>query len=155
MQKAFLFIALLLFSIACEKPADIDKVFNALEAGQYDWVVSQVDAGFDVNQSDADGVSLLMIASKLRETSLVEALINQGADINHRTKKGITALMIAAKAGDSETVRTLLENGADTEHTTIHGWSAIILAARYGDSETLSVLESYTTKEELLAERNE
>ncbi|XP_050390986.1 putative ankyrin repeat protein RF_0381 [Patella vulgata] len=56
-------------------------------------------AGCDVNSSDADGVTPLMIATRYRNTDLIKMLIQKGADVNARDKRGRTVCHYCFHAG--------------------------------------------------------
>lgn len=143
MQKAILKGVILLLITACNNKPDIDQVLNSIEHGEHDSVMLLLEQGYNINEADSGGVSLLIMASKKGNIPLVDYLLNNGADVNHQTNKGITSLMIAAKENNTEVAERLLKGGADLGPETIHGWSALVLAARYSDRETLTLLESF------------
>ena len=58
-------------------------------------------AGAEVNQTDAHGLSALMVAARLGDEALVQTLLAAGADITARDNDGRTAGDHAAEAGRS------------------------------------------------------
>jgi len=71
-----------------------------------------VEAGADVNDQDAWGVSVLVLAAHSGFRDLVDFLLENGADPNSAAA-GFTALHEAVMRRDEPLVRTLLDHGAD------------------------------------------
>jgi ankyrin repeat protein len=71
-----------------------------------------VDAGANVNDADAWGVSATVLAEHSGFGDLVEFLLDRGADPN-AAKAGFTALHEAVMRRDEKTVGALLAHGAD------------------------------------------
>ena len=73
-----------------------------------------LNKGFDVNTEDANGNTLLIMASQQVNVSLCEMLLKRGADVNHQNANGNTALHYAMAYDLSGDVgQFLIENGAD------------------------------------------
>ena len=116
-----------------------------------------VDAGADVQDTEASGASALVIAAHSGHGPLGIYLLEQGADPN-AVGSGYTALHAAVLRGQVELVEALLEHGADlnavVEHGTpgrrfsadysirrqLVGADALWLAAKYGEVEILRTL---------------
>jgi ankyrin repeat protein len=73
-----------------------------------------VAAGADVNDQDARGVSVVVLAAHSGFRDLVGFLLDKGADPNSSTA-GFTALHEAIMRRDEALVRTLLSRGADPQ----------------------------------------
>jgi|ERR1041385_5230329 ankyrin repeat protein len=69
--------------------------------------------GADVNISDNEGESALMIAASQSNPGIMTALIKAGAKVNAQNRKGETALMAAAARANVAEIKILLANGAD------------------------------------------
>ena len=71
-----------------------------------------VNAGADVNDTDARGVSVMVLAAHSGFRDLVEFALNEGADPN-AAEAGFSALHVAVMRRDADLSRLLLSNGAD------------------------------------------
>ena len=58
-----------------------------------------LEAGADVNHSDADGRSSLSVAANRNHVKIVQLLLEKHANVNHRDKGGGTPLIVAAFEG--------------------------------------------------------
>jgi len=99
-------------SAAREDPAETVKV--------------SVDAGPDLNATDADGSTALHVAAKKGQTDAVKALIEAGANVDTKDAEGDTPLHIVAKKGQTDVARALIEAEAnpnakdDDRNTPLH-----------------------------------
>ena len=90
-------------------------------------IAALIDAGADVNDPDAEGMSPLMLAAARGNVPLIRLLLKHGADVKAENVvsaftshcKVWTVLMFAVEAGNEEAVRVLLEAGAP------YGWYEI------------------------------
>jgi len=92
-----------------------------------------LDNGADVNASDSNGDTALLIVVVRRNTGLMEIvriLLDKGADVNAKDKNGRTVLMVAASEGKVEVMQTLLAKGADVNARDSDGNTALIRAIR-------------------------
>ena len=71
-----------------------------------------VNAGASVNDADARGVSVIVLAAHSGFGDLVEFVLNEGADPN-AAEAGFSALHVAIMRRDENLGRLLLDNGAD------------------------------------------
>lgn len=125
-------------------------------------MVTLFDHGVDVNASDRDGSTALMLAS-LHGTGLfvVTKLLDLGADVNAENKFGNTALTLTVERGRKYRksggasllifVELLCMAGADTEHANSAGRNALAIAreapAWSGQlEEPTSIIEKYGAK---------
>lgn len=78
---------------------DANAYFDAVAEGDYDKMVSLLDQGkANVNQTDSDGFSALMIAASECQEKIVEELIKRDCSVNSVTlTKNNTSLLFAAK----------------------------------------------------------
>ena len=78
-----------------------------------------VENGIDVNETNKDGETALMIAAINNEIEIVNLLIKYGADINAKDNDGISVLQYAAIGGtkdsDTRVFRILYLAGAKAE----------------------------------------
>ena len=99
-----------------------------------------VAAGADVNRSNGDGMTALMVACAERDDSLRRVLLEHGARVNAANDRGGTPLMYSATVGDLEAVQLLLSRGAEINAHATNGWTALTLAAARGFDDVATVL---------------
>lgn len=128
MKKTLLaFAAIGLFGIHSSAHAGVlDDILAAASQGDTIKVVDLLRRGMDVNTTDAQGNTLLMIAVREKNRELARFLLDNRANPNKRNRFGDTALLLAALQGDEELVRLLLERKTDPNHA---GWNALHYAA--------------------------
>lgn len=121
---------------AAEEPAPVDET-----AARVELVRKMIDEGMDVNKSDADGRTALMVAAFDGYTGVVELLLDHGADVDHLDGAGRTALMYASSGPFTPTVELLLARRANVNQIDgDEGWSALMLAAAEGNLSVVEVL---------------
>jgi hypothetical protein len=95
--------------------SDNASTWAKLAAHEARKISALLNAGADVNAIDKEGQTALVIASKRRQTSIVEVLLDHGADIGFRSSGHGTALDVARRFRDFEMVNLLLSKGATGE----------------------------------------
>jgi ankyrin repeat protein len=93
----------------------------AARVGELASAKSLVAAGADVNDTDAWGISVTVLAAHSGFTDLVEFLLDKGADAN-AAKAGFTALHEAIMRRDERMVSALLAHGANP-NTPLQSWT--------------------------------
>jgi ankyrin repeat protein len=120
------------------KPMAADLV-TAIRNADAQVIRKLLDSGADVNASDAEGNTPLILASFYANSECVELLIYKGADVNAANRAGATALIRAATS--CEKTRLLVAAGANVRARTALGNAPLILAARRaGNSPTVQLL---------------
>lgn len=137
--RIVIYIAVLtsLFVFSSAQAQSLEESFRAALGGDLGIVKSLIERGNSVDSSDADGSTLLMLASREGHTRVVEYLIGQKAAVNRRNKFGDTALMAACIKGKLEVAKLLLEHGAELNP---EGWTPLHYAAFEGRTEVLKYL---------------
>jgi ankyrin repeat protein len=163
----------LLFAFQPAAAGVFEDILFAAEQGKTDEVVDLLRRGMDVNTTDPQGSTLLMIATRTRNVELTRFLLDNRANPLKRNRYGDTALMIAALQGYGEIVdmflnrkvepnhagwtalhyaafnghpeiiAKLLAAGADANLRAPNGWTALMLAARNGNLEAVRILVGY------------
>lgn len=88
------------------------------------WIRFLTARGANPNIRDKNGVTPLMMATRLGFNEGVEALIKAGAMVDVATSSGETPLISAVHRRDTELMRLMLEAGADPERNDNSGRSA-------------------------------
>ncbi|KAM6445615.1 ankyrin repeat and SAM domain-containing protein 6 [Rhynochetos jubatus] len=122
--------------------ADTEKrqpdVFHALKLGNFQLVKEIVDEDpSQVNITNVDGASPLMIAAVTGQLPLVQLLIEKNADIDKQDNvHGWTALMQATYHGNKDVVKYLLNQGTDVNLRAKNGYTAFDLIMLLNDPDT-------------------
>ena len=112
-----------------ETAARVERVRRSLEQGQ------------DVNRTDPDGRTSLMMAAFEGYTEVVEILLDHGAEVDHIDVSGRSALMYASSGPFPQTVELLIENDAEVNRAdTTEGWTALMFAAAEGHRPVVELL---------------
>uniref|UniRef100_A0AAY5KX57 Tetratricopeptide repeat, ankyrin repeat and coiled-coil containing 1a n=1 Tax=Esox lucius TaxID=8010 RepID=A0AAY5KX57_ESOLU len=94
----------------------------------------------DINISDRQGRSLLMVAASEGHLSTADFLLSKGAALAYEDKEGLTALSWACLKGQKAMVQLLVERGAEIDHPDRNGRTPLDLAAFNGDAEMVQYL---------------
>ena len=119
-------------------------------------IMEAIENGYDVNATDQEQHTALMMAAFNGHSEVVAMLLDHGATLDARDNQDRTALMYASTGPFNESVKLLLEAGADPnlvdndEHFT-----AIMFAAAEGQKEVVSTLLKYGADKTLLDEDGE
>jgi len=105
-----------------------DSVYDIINNEDTTAFSQLVTLGYDIDDSDADGYTPLMIASSLGKAQFVQFLIDNGADVNRRSYNGETAMHRAAITGNNEIVNILFEAGANLNMPDFDGNTPLMYA---------------------------
>src|SRR5512138_3821768 len=102
------------------------ELLDAVLAGDLTQVASVLKNGANVNASNEEGTTALMLAAGLGKLDLVELLIKSGATVDATDARGWTALMKALfnyemNRGFPDVVQALIDAGANIEHQITYG----------------------------------
>lgn len=114
-----------------------EDILHAAHQDETNKVVDLLRRGMDVNTSDSQGTTLLMIAARGNNLELARFLIENRANAQRRNRYGDTALMLAALQGHTEMVRLMLERKLDPN---LSGWNALHYAAFENRGEIATLL---------------
>jgi ankyrin repeat protein len=118
-----------------------DQLLEAALNGNYQVIEKAIDDGFNVETTDDQMHTLLMMAAYNGHSMIVRLLLDRGAVVDHRDILDRTALMYASTGPFNETVNLLLAAGADPnlvdgdEHFT-----PLMFAAAEGQAEVVATL---------------
>ena len=123
--------AVVVLTIACALAstggcAEENDLFRAAEHGDLSRVKALLAAKADVNATQGDLATALLMASENGHLEVVRTLLDAKADVNAKPGDGGTALMMASQNGHREVVRALLDAKADVNVKTANGTTALI-----------------------------
>uniref|UniRef100_A0A6G1SP07 Palmitoyltransferase n=1 Tax=Aceria tosichella TaxID=561515 RepID=A0A6G1SP07_9ACAR len=115
---------------------------RATQFGRFEECQRYLESGlFDVQQRDAENVTLLHWAAINNQTAIVEYYVNKGADVNAvGGDLKSTPLQWAVRQGHLGMVVLLLKRGADYNIFDIEGCNALHLAAQFGHTAIVAYL---------------
>ena len=105
------------------------RMFDLAREGEAQTLLAYVDGGVPADLTDAQGNTLLMLASYHGHAAVVAGLAERGADVDRVNDRGQAPLAGAVFKGEDEVVATLLDLGADPDAGTP---SARATAAMFG-----------------------
>ncbi|MGQ1891365.1 ankyrin repeat domain-containing protein [Thermophagus sp. OGC60D27] len=114
-----------------------ESAFN----GNLEAVKAHINNNENLDATNPDGHTSLMLASFNGHTDVIKVLLQNGADVNIPDNKGLTPLHFAASGAFPETVSLLLENGAAiNSKDQIEHFTPLMYAAAEGNIEVVKVL---------------
>lgn len=118
---------LMMLSVSLSASAGVyEEILSAAQRDETATVIDYLRRGMDVNTTDPQGNTLLMIAARSNNKDLVKFLVDNRANALKRNRYGDTALMISSLMGHEEVVRLILEKKVDPNQS---GWSPLHYAA--------------------------
>lgn len=114
---------------------------NKINFWEYSSIYDCIEKGADVNYSDEDGYTPLILCSIYGLDDIIKIVISAGADINLIGKDGMNALMWACSRGHKSTVEILISSGADINIRSLLGLTALNFAIMNCDEEICQILE--------------
>lgn len=112
-----------------------------------------IKSGADVNATDKEGFTPLMVVSNREGLGPVELLINSGADLDRENAYGVTALMRATGNGQTLVTKKLIEAGASITPRSNNGLNALELAYRFGHVRCAEIIEEFIVSQEEVASK--
>ncbi len=91
------------------------RVFGLARSGATDELAAFLDAGVNVNLTNQNGDTLLMLAAYHGHVETVRALLERGGDPDRANDRGQTPLAGAVFKAEPEVIRALIAAGADPE----------------------------------------
>jgi len=109
--KKLFFLLFIVFS-HISHAGSYDDMLIAIKNNDNATVMDLIERGMDVNTTDANGSTMLMLAARSGNLALVNSLLKLRASVNHANRFGETALSLAAYSGQLEIVKQLINASA-------------------------------------------
>jgi ankyrin repeat protein len=120
-------------------PRLLDAVRNRDHAAVRDLLRNHAD----VNVSQPDGSTALLLAADRTDAETVDLLIRAGANVNTRNDYGASPLYAACTTGDTTTIKLLLEAKADPNALLMSGESPLMAAIDKANPDAVRLLLDY------------
>ena len=115
-------------------------LLNAAWIGNNEAVQFLIDLGVNVDCTNVQGSTALMLATECRYEPIVQTLISGGADVNIQDSYGQTALIIASQNGHFQVTKLLLNKQTNVNIQNSYGWTALMLASHNGHCQIAELL---------------
>ncbi|MBC7808242.1 MAG: ankyrin repeat domain-containing protein [Akkermansiaceae bacterium] len=112
--------------------ASSDTLLKAVAEGSGEKMNIALAAGEDINQTDKNGKTALMLAASLGRTDLVKALLEKGAAVNQQDIEGRTALHCVLAGAEPEKPKKKRGFGAFMDQAKKAGGKALSMVASAG-----------------------
>lgn len=145
MNTFFLMLSLFLFT-ACQSETSMhtqtaqDTVVKAVVNRKLDKVSTALANGANVNATDHQKRSLLLLATHNNDLKMAELLVAHGADVNQQDVIKDSPFLYAGAAGHTSLVKLYLEHGARFDVFNRYNGSALIPACERGHLEVVKLL---------------
>jgi ankyrin repeat protein len=117
------------------------SLHDAALSGNLEAVKAHIANGEDLEKTNQEGHTPLMLASYNGHTETVKELLTNGANVNATDNKHLMPLHFATSGSFPETVKLLLENGAEVNATdNIENFTPLMYAAAEGNVEVVKIL---------------
>lgn len=113
---------------------------KAVSTGLKEWLIDQKFEFNNINYQIDNGMSALMQAALLAETSYVQELIDLGIQVNMLNDDENNALWFACVSEDLDIINILIENDININNKNVNGASALIYAASSGKFNVVKAL---------------
>ena len=115
-------------------------IINAVRNGQLEIVAAQLKKGADVNTTDGNRASLLLIATRTNNFEMARLLVAHGANVNQQDDIKDSPFLYAGASGYTELVSLFLQNGARFDVFNRYNGSALIPACERAHLEVVKLL---------------
>lgn len=146
-MKHTFFIFLLLCLQACYTKAEVSNqnntqmvIIDAVETGNVTKVENELKKGVDVNTTNKNKQSLLLIATHRNDVRMAELLVRYRANVNQQDQILDSPFLYAGAAGHLELIKLFLANGARFDVFNRYNGTALIPACERGHIEVVRTL---------------
>jgi ankyrin repeat protein len=146
MQQLLLFFSLFLLN-SCHADTDMNvhnapqtNLLEAVKKNQLVLVKEELKKGINVNMTDKNGKSLLLIATLNNNIDMAKLLVTYKADVNQQDDIQDSPFLYAGAAGHLELLKLYLANGARFNVFNRYNGTALIPACERGHLEVVKLL---------------
>lgn len=125
---------------AMQTPATQASLVEAVKNNKLDAVATALKNGADVNTTDAQKRSLLLLATHQNNLEMAQLLVEHGADVNQQDAMKDSPFLYAGAVGYTDLVKLYLENGARFDVFNRYNGSALIPACEKGHLDVVKLL---------------
>jgi len=119
---------------------DNQQLIKAVQNNDTTFVSAALKQGADVNGTDKENRSLLLIATNHYLFDMAKLLLQQGANVNQQANNKDSAFLFAGATDQTELLKLYLANGARFDIFNRYNGSALIPACERGHVETVRLL---------------
>ncbi len=123
-----------------QTPATQDAIIKAVVKRKLNVVAAALKEGADVNATDHQKRSLLLLATHNNDLEMAQLLVAHGADVNQQDVLKDSPFLYAGAAGHTALVKLFLEHGARFDVFNRYYGSALIPACERGHLEVVKLL---------------
>lgn len=120
------------------------QLLTAVEQRETATVLSLLQQGANINVTDSQGRTPVMIATYGNDIKTAKALIKAGANVNIQDKMKNNPFLYAGAEGYLEILKLTIDAGADPTLTNRYGGTALIPAAEHGYIDVITELLTRT-----------
>ncbi len=125
-------------------------LFKAVENSDENETSKLISEGYDVNRTDLNGFTPLMVAVTKKNSAIIRKLIKAGADIDKLdTKNNTSPLLYAFHFDNLKAVEILVNSGADVSIKDYYGKNALMYACVSLDDSEISLLKKIIRKKDI------
>ncbi|MBM4179064.1 MAG: ankyrin repeat domain-containing protein [Ignavibacteria bacterium] len=144
MQFAFLyiipFVVAFLVSTSSVRAQGLLETVKTGNIESVQRVLSRKSKSLNINETDAEGLTALMVATIANDSVMTEVLLNAGADPNIATPLGVTVLHLAAFHNRDGFCPLILAAGAQPNVLDYRGQTPLHVACQVGSTNVVSQL---------------
>ncbi len=148
MMKTITILLLLLLNCHTSNTNEIMKMetitksdlINLVQKNDLPSVEAALKNGANVNTTDSNKNSLLLIATTKQYEDMAKLLVKHGADVNQQADNLDSPFLYAGATGQTELLKLFIENGARFDIFNRYYGSALIPACERGHVETVQLL---------------
>ena len=115
-------------------------LLDAALNGNNEAVQFLLELGVNVDCTNEQGGTALMLATECGHETVVQTLISGGANVNIQDRCGWTALMFASHDDQFQIAELLLNKQTNVHLKETGGWTALMLASQYGHFQVAELL---------------
>jgi hypothetical protein len=119
-----------------------NELHECAESGDLERVKQLVEGGANIEETNGDGMTALLLASQEDHFDIVVYLVEHGANIAHTDSEGTTALHCACANGNLPSVTYLLARGASIAERNDEGRTALLYAVEHSHLQVIKYLLS-------------